>query len=158
MSDRDKPVKLKKMKIIRQEDRTNMEKSTKRKKLRGDLRSTIKCFDVGDKALLFNPTEMKMNVSAKVKPNWQGPYEVMKRLNVCVYRIKRLPKGRLKIVHRIERRPKGRSKIVHTDCLEPYSERVKVFDECQKSHVLESHDEPFFLIFGEGLRSFRHVS
>jgi len=35
----------------------------------------------------------------EINTGWEGPYNVVKRLNDVVYRVQRSPKGKIKIVH-----------------------------------------------------------
>jgi len=52
----------------------------------------------GQKVWLFNP-HRKLGRAPKLQSNWEGPFEVVKRLNDVVYCIRKSSKHKNKIVH-----------------------------------------------------------
>lgn len=65
-------------------------------------------FDAGQKVWLYNPRRI-VGKTPKLQSNWEGPYEVIKRLNDVVYCIRKLYRHK--------------NKIVHLDRLAPFYER-----------------------------------
>ncbi|KAI5756531.1 hypothetical protein M8J77_025698 [Diaphorina citri] len=55
-------------------------------------------FQVGDLVWLYNPKRRKGH-SPKLQQNWEGPYNVITRINDVVYRIRKGSKGKFKVVH-----------------------------------------------------------
>lgn len=55
-------------------------------------------FEAGQKVWLFNPRRV-IGKTPKLQSNWEGPYEVVKRLNDVVYCIRKSSRHRSKIVH-----------------------------------------------------------
>jgi len=51
-----------------------------------------------DAVWMFQPKRSK-GLSQRWQRHWEGPYNVVKRLNDVVYRVQRNPKGKMKIVH-----------------------------------------------------------
>jgi len=58
-----------------------------------------KHFDVGSFVLVYTPPKQQSHVYGKWKVAWQGPFRVMKRLNVTNYIVKRSHKAKDFIVH-----------------------------------------------------------
>jgi len=58
-----------------------------------------KHFDVGSYVLVYTPPKQQSHVYGKWKVAWQGPFRVMKRLNVTNYIVKRSHKAKDFIVH-----------------------------------------------------------
>lgn len=69
-----------------------------RMKTRYDLKATSSGFSEGDLVWLYNPMRRKGR-SPKLQQDWEGPYNVITRINDVVYRIRRVPQGKLKVVH-----------------------------------------------------------
>jgi len=65
-------------------------------------------FENGHRVWLFNPRRDK-GKAPKLQSNWEGPYEVVKRLNDVVYCIRKSSRHR--------------NKILHLDHLAPFYER-----------------------------------
>ncbi|KAI5742809.1 hypothetical protein M8J77_011525 [Diaphorina citri] len=55
-------------------------------------------FQVGDLVWLYNHKRRKGH-SPKLQQNWEGPYNVITRINDVVYRIRKGSKGKFKVVH-----------------------------------------------------------
>ncbi|KAI5738489.1 hypothetical protein M8J77_007742 [Diaphorina citri] len=55
-------------------------------------------FQVGDLVWLYNPKRRKGH-SPKLQQNWEGPDNVITRINDVVYRIRKGSKGKFKVVH-----------------------------------------------------------
>ncbi|KAI5748243.1 hypothetical protein M8J77_023412 [Diaphorina citri] len=55
-------------------------------------------FQVGDFVWLYNPKRRKGH-SPKLQQNWEGPYNVITKINDVVYRIRKGSKGKFKVVH-----------------------------------------------------------
>lgn len=47
---------------------------------------------------LLNP-QRKRGLSPKLQRQWEGPYKVLKRINDVIYRIKKIPAGKPRVVH-----------------------------------------------------------
>ena len=72
-------------------------------------------FHEGDLVLLYNP-QRKKGVSPKLQPQWDGPYQVVKRINDVVYRIQSSTRNRNKM------------KVVHLERLARYGVKESSFD------------------------------
>ena len=72
-------------------------------------------FHEGDLVLLYNP-QRKKGVSPKLQPQWDGPYQVVKRINDVVYRIHSSTRNRNKM------------KVVHLERLARYGVKESSFD------------------------------
>lgn len=79
-------------------------------KARYDLKANTEGFHEGQLVLFYNP-QRKKGLSPKLQTNWEGPYEVVKRINDVVYRIRRSDNSRAKM------------KVVHLERLAPYPGR-----------------------------------
>lgn len=55
-------------------------------------------FDPGQKVWLFNP-HRKIGRAPKLQNNWEGPYEIVRKLNDVVYCIRKSMRHKNKIVH-----------------------------------------------------------
>ncbi|KAI5728107.1 hypothetical protein M8J77_011685 [Diaphorina citri] len=55
-------------------------------------------FKEGDLVWLYNPKRRKGH-SPKLQQNWEGPYNVITRINDVVYRIRKGSRGKFKVVH-----------------------------------------------------------
>ncbi|XP_076230291.1 uncharacterized protein LOC143176614 [Nomia melanderi] len=63
-----------------------------------DSRARPISFAQGEKVWLYNPKRTK-GKCPKLQFDWEGPYEVVQRLNDLIYRIVRSPRKKLRIVH-----------------------------------------------------------
>jgi len=98
-----------KLNSIHERVRQELNLRSQRVKTLYDQKSRQLLFDSGQKVWLFNPQRI-VGRTPKLQSNWEGPYEVIKRLNDVVYCIRKLDKHR-------------KNKIVHLDRLAPYKER-----------------------------------
>ena len=57
-----------------------------KEKQRYDVKARGKCFEVGDRVLLFNPA-VKMGQNRKFAPCYMGPYTITEQLAPTTYRI-----------------------------------------------------------------------
>ncbi len=87
-------------------------------------------FDAGDQVWFYNP-QRKKGISPKMQPNWEGLYVIVKRINDCVYRIRKSPRGKLK--------------IVHIDRLAPYDEQLKESTRMELGSRGSDSDSDYFL-------------
>jgi len=78
--------------------RTNIEQASDKMKDRYDVRAEGGGYRVGDLVWLYNPRRRR-GLSPKLQCSWEGPYEIKTRINDVIYRIRRLPRGRPKVVH-----------------------------------------------------------
>ncbi|XP_063215566.1 retrovirus-related Pol polyprotein from transposon 412 isoform X1 [Bacillus rossius redtenbacheri] len=86
------------MTFIHDEARRNLRIATNRMKTRYDMKANSAGYHEGDLVWLYNPQRRKGRCP-KLQTAWEGPYEVLKRLNDVVYRIQRGKRGRMKVVH-----------------------------------------------------------
>ena len=66
-------------------------------------------FQEGQRVWFYNPRRVKGR-TPKLQSNWEGPFQVVRKLNDVVYCI--------------QRTPRHRKKVVHADRLAPFSERT----------------------------------
>ena len=78
--------------------RINIERASDRMKERYDVRANEGGYQTGDQVWLFNP-QRKRGYSPKLQRSWEGPYQVLERINDVVYRIQKIPRGKPKVVH-----------------------------------------------------------
>lgn len=83
---------------IHETARVKMNLYSERMKTRYDVRAAAPGFVEGQKVWLYNP-QRKKGISSKLTMSWEGPYVVIKKINDVVYRIRRRPNGRFKVVH-----------------------------------------------------------
>jgi len=112
-----------KMDYIYGKVREHMQIASERMKTRYDLKASEGGFSVGDLVWLYNP-QRKRGLSPKLQRHWEGPYEVVKRINDILYRIKKLPKGK--------------PRVVHFNRLAPFEEQRR---EDQASRCVTGHEE-----------------
>ena len=67
-------------------------------KSRHDLSSREITFKEGEQVWLYNPRRAK-GKSPKLMSDWEGPYEVVRRLSDVTYRIRKTARGKIKVVH-----------------------------------------------------------
>lgn len=72
--------------------------SSDRSKTRYDRRANYAGFEEGTSVWLHNPVRKK-GKCPKLQASWEGPYEVVTRVNDVTYRIRRSPRSPLKMVH-----------------------------------------------------------
>lgn len=78
--------------------RRNMQDASDRMKDHYDIRAEKGGYQPGDLVWLYNP-QRRRGYSPKLQRNWEGPYEIVKRINDVVYRIKKQPTGKPRVVH-----------------------------------------------------------
>jgi hypothetical protein len=78
--------------------RSNLEETSGKMKERYDIKADQGGYQAGDLVWLYNPKRIR-GYSPKLQNQWEGPYEVVTRINDVVYRIKKLPRGKPRIVH-----------------------------------------------------------
>ena len=83
---------------VHNEVRANVKLATERMKTRYDLRANSAGFQAGDQVWLYNP-QRRRGRSPKLQSSWEGPYNVITRINDVVYRIQRSAKSKMKVVH-----------------------------------------------------------
>jgi hypothetical protein len=77
--------------------RTNIQETSDKMKERYDIRADHGGYQPGDLVWLYNP-QRRQGYSPKLQTSWDGPFEVVTRINDVVYRIKK-PKGKPRVVH-----------------------------------------------------------
>ncbi|GBN32938.1 hypothetical protein AVEN_43413-1 [Araneus ventricosus] len=65
---------------------------------RYDSGATDHHFNEGDQVSLYNPKRRRV-LSPKLQQKWEGPYTIVKRLNDVIYRVRRSPNGKPKVIH-----------------------------------------------------------
>nr|CAD7260240.1 unnamed protein product [Timema shepardi] len=83
---------------VHQFARTRIKINSDRMKTRYDLRANDRNFSAGDLVWLYNP-QKKKGISPKLQRKWEGPYEVINRINDVVIPIRRGATGKMKVVH-----------------------------------------------------------
>ena len=83
---------------IHQRVRLNIQSASDRMKEHYDIQAEHGGYQPGKLVWLYNP-QRRRGLSPKLQSSWEGPYEVMDRINDVVYRIRKLPKGKPRIVH-----------------------------------------------------------
>jgi hypothetical protein len=87
-----------KMEDIHQRVRHNIQSASDRMKESYDVRAENGGYRPEDLVWLYNP-QRRRGFSPKLQCNWEGPYEVMERINDVVYRIRKPPHGKPRVVH-----------------------------------------------------------
>ena len=87
-----------KLLTIHAQVRNRIKIESDRMKTRYDIKATGRTFEAGEKVWLYNPTRRKGR-SPKLQNAWEGPYNVISKINDLVYRIRRSPKAKMKVVH-----------------------------------------------------------
>ena len=87
------------MKNVHEYARMRIRIASDRMKRRYDVGSTRETFKCGDAVWLYNP-QRKKGLSPKLSNDWEGPYLVTKQINELLYRIKKSPRAKSRIVHR----------------------------------------------------------
>ena len=83
---------------IHDKTRDKLKLSSDRMKTRYDSLCNSVGFQVGDQVWLYNPKRRKGR-SPKLQQDWEGPYNVITKINDVVYRIQKGPRGKFKVVH-----------------------------------------------------------
>ncbi|POS82770.1 hypothetical protein EPUL_005785, partial [Erysiphe pulchra] len=83
---------------IHERVRTNINAASDRMKERYDVKAEKGGYNPGELVWLYNPRRRR-GYSPKLQRSWEGPYEVLTRINDVIYRIKQLPRGKPKIIH-----------------------------------------------------------
>ncbi|XP_063989948.1 protein NYNRIN-like [Diachasmimorpha longicaudata] len=78
--------------------RNNLILKSQKMKSHYDHKARMLAYQVGEKVCLFYPRRTK-GKSPKLQSDWDGPYTIRTKINDVVYRIGKLPRGKLKIVH-----------------------------------------------------------
>ncbi|KAJ8945415.1 hypothetical protein NQ318_009870 [Aromia moschata] len=63
-----------------------------------DINANDGRYQPGNQVWLYNP-QRRRGLSPKLQSSWEGPYEVVTRINDVVYRIQKLPRGKPRVVH-----------------------------------------------------------
>ena len=92
------------LQLVHEQARDKLHLESNRMKTRYDIRANSTGFNPGDKVWLYNPRRTK-GKSPKLQRDWEGPYQVVTRLNDVVYRIQRRPTTKMKIVNVIRLSP-----------------------------------------------------
>ncbi|MCD1431043.1 DDE-type integrase/transposase/recombinase [Klebsiella pneumoniae] len=83
---------------IHERVRHNIQTASDRMKETYDVKASEGGYQPKDLVWLHNPRRRR-GFSPKLQSSWEGPYEVVKRINDVIYRIRKLPKGKAKVVH-----------------------------------------------------------
>lgn len=67
-------------------------------KTRYDVKADRGGFQPGDLVWLYSPIRRR-GYSPKLQRSWDGPYEVITRINDVIYRIKKQPNGKPRVIH-----------------------------------------------------------
>ncbi|GBN56995.1 hypothetical protein AVEN_125484-1 [Araneus ventricosus] len=67
-------------------------------KTRYDSCATGHHFNEGDQVCMYNP-KRRRGLSPKLQQKWEGPYTIIKRLNDVIYRVRRSPNAKPKVIH-----------------------------------------------------------
>jgi len=97
-----------KLNVLHAKVRQQIDLRSRRIKALYDRKARRLVFEKGHRVWLFNPRREK-GKAPKLQSNWEGPYEIVKRMNDVVYCIRKSKKHR--------------NKIVHLDRLAPFYER-----------------------------------
>ncbi|GBM47527.1 hypothetical protein AVEN_90244-1 [Araneus ventricosus] len=64
---------------------------------RYDSGATDHHFNAGDQVCMYNP-KRRRSLSPKLQKKWEGPYTIVKRLNDIIYRVRRSPNAKPKVI------------------------------------------------------------
>lgn len=87
-----------KMEDIHERVRSNIQSASDRMKENYDVKADDRQYQEGDFVWLYNP-QRRRGLSPKLQRSWEGPYSIMKKINSVVYRIKKCPNGKPRVVH-----------------------------------------------------------
>ncbi|UYV78164.1 hypothetical protein LAZ67_16000346 [Cordylochernes scorpioides] len=76
----------------------NLHFSSEKMKYRYYVKTSNKTFKEGEMVWLHNP-QRKRGLSPKLQYQWEGPYKIIKCLNDVIFRIKKTPTSKPKVVH-----------------------------------------------------------
>ncbi|KAJ8944260.1 hypothetical protein NQ318_013672 [Aromia moschata] len=83
---------------IHERVRSNIQGASDRMKETYDINANDGRYQPGNQVWLYNP-QRRRGLSPKLQSSWEGPYEVVTRINDVVYRIHKLPRGKPSVVH-----------------------------------------------------------
>ncbi|KAJ8976640.1 hypothetical protein NQ317_011148, partial [Molorchus minor] len=83
---------------IHDQVRSNIQSASDRMKETYDIGAQNNGYQSGDLVWLYNP-QRRRGLSPKLQTLWEGPYEVLARINDVVYRIKKSSGGKPRVVH-----------------------------------------------------------
>ncbi|KAJ8938634.1 hypothetical protein NQ318_015933 [Aromia moschata] len=83
---------------IHERVRSNIQGASDRMKETYDINANDGRYQPGNQVWLYNP-QHRRGLSPKLQSSWEGPYEVVTRINDVVYRIQKLPRGKPRVVH-----------------------------------------------------------
>ncbi|KAJ8945969.1 hypothetical protein NQ318_016797 [Aromia moschata] len=83
---------------IHERVRSNIQGASDRMKETYDINANDGRYQPGNQVWLYNP-QRRHGLSPKLQSSWEGPYEVVTRINDVVYRIQKLPRGKPRVVH-----------------------------------------------------------
>ncbi|KAJ8946612.1 hypothetical protein NQ318_007215 [Aromia moschata] len=83
---------------IHERVRSNIQGASDRMKETYDINANDGRYQPGNQVWLYNP-QRRRGLSPKLQSSWEGPYEVVTRINDVVYRIQKLPGGKPRVVH-----------------------------------------------------------
>ncbi|KAJ8941505.1 hypothetical protein NQ318_006456 [Aromia moschata] len=83
---------------IHERVRSNIQGASNRMKKTYDINANDGRYQPGNQVWLYNP-QRRRGLSPKLQSSWEGPYEVVTRINDVVYRIQKLPRGKPRVVH-----------------------------------------------------------
>ncbi|KAJ8953487.1 hypothetical protein NQ318_023608, partial [Aromia moschata] len=83
---------------IHERVRSNIQGASDRMKETYDINANGGRYQPGNQVWLCNP-QRRRGLSPKLQSSWEGPYEVVTRINDVVYRIQKLPRGKPRVGH-----------------------------------------------------------
>ncbi|KAJ8941489.1 hypothetical protein NQ318_006175 [Aromia moschata] len=83
---------------IHERVRSNIQGASDRMKETYAINANDGRYQPGNQVWLYNP-QRRRGLSPKLQSSWEGPYEVVTRINDVVYRIQKLPRGKPRVVH-----------------------------------------------------------
>ncbi|KAJ8949243.1 hypothetical protein NQ318_022756 [Aromia moschata] len=83
---------------IHERVRSNIQGTSDRMKETYDINANDGRYQPGNQVWLYNP-QRRHGLSPELQSSWEGPYEVVTRINDVVYRIQKLPRGKPRVVH-----------------------------------------------------------
>ncbi|KAJ8945882.1 hypothetical protein NQ318_002723 [Aromia moschata] len=83
---------------IHERVRSNIQGASNRMKETYDINANDGRYQPGNQVWLYNP-QRRRGLSPKLQSSWEGPYEVVTRINDVVYPIQKLPRGKPRVVH-----------------------------------------------------------
>lgn len=83
---------------IHEQVRRNIQDASDRMKESYDINTERSGYQIGDLVWLYNP-QRRRGLSPKLQKDWEGPYQIIKRINDVIYRIRRTAQSKPKVVH-----------------------------------------------------------